>query len=231
MYDLIIIGAGPAGLSAGLYAARAKMNTLIVEKEKTGGQITTTDSIENYPGGIVGESGPSLIKKMADQIDNFGLEIRRADVVDVDFSDKVKKLTLKNGDVLEAKSVIIATGAAPRKLGCPGEKEFTGKGVSYCATCDADFFTDLEVFVVGSGNSAVEEATYLTKFARKVTLLVRGDHLKKSKVKESWNQSLWLTKNQVTKKNTTVTKMTEQWVFSYSLVQFLTLMYSKVKSN
>ncbi len=178
MYDLIIIGAGPAGLSAGLYAARAKMNTLIVEKEKTGGQITTTDSIENYPGGIVGESGPSLIKKMADQIDNFGLEIRRADVVDVDFSDKVKKLTLKNGDVLEAKAVIIATGAAPRKLGCPGEKEFTGKGVSYCATCDADFFTDLEVFVVGSGNSAVEEATYLTKFARKVTLLVRGDHLK-----------------------------------------------------
>lgn len=184
MYDLIIIGAGPAGLSAGLYAARAKMNTLIVEKEKTGGQITTTDSIENYPGGIVGESGPSLIKKMADQIDNFGLEIRRADVVDVDFSDKVKKLTLKNGDVLESKSVIIATGAAPRKLGCPGEKEFTGKGVSYCATCDADFFTDLEVFVVGSGNSAVEEATYLTKFARKVTLLVRGDHLKCDKTAE-----------------------------------------------
>lgn len=178
MYDLVIIGAGPAGLSAGLYAGRAKLNTLILEKDSNGGQIVTTESIENYPGSVGEESGPSLIKRMVEQVKNFHVEIRKDGVKDVELEGEVKKLTLESGDVVETKTVIIATGANNKKLGCPGEREFTGKGVSYCATCDADFFTDFEVFVVGGGNSAVEEATYLTKFARKVTLLVRKDKLK-----------------------------------------------------
>ncbi|MDD7463325.1 MAG: FAD-dependent oxidoreductase [Anaerococcus sp.] len=180
MYDLVIIGAGPGGLSAGLYAARARLNVLILEKGGIGGQIAITDIIENYPGSLVGEkeSGPSLTERMRQQVETFGGKIQKAEVKDVDFDDKIKKITLNNGDVIETKAVIIATGANPRKLNVPGEKEFTGKGVSYCATCDADLFTDLEVFVVGARNSAVEEATYLADFARKVTVLVRREKLR-----------------------------------------------------
>ncbi|MDO5754877.1 MAG: thioredoxin-disulfide reductase [Tissierellia bacterium] len=173
-YDLVIIGGGPAGMSAGLYAARGLLKTLIIEKEKEGGQIVTTNELENYPGGL-GDSGPSVTKRMKEQCDAFDVEFKRADVVDMDFSQKMKKVILKDGSEIESKAVIIATGATPRKMNIPGEKEFTGKGVSYCATCDAAFMEGLEVFVVGGGNSAVEEATYLAKFARKVTVVVRGD--------------------------------------------------------
>lgn len=180
MYDLVIIGAGPGGLSAGLYASRAKLDVLILEKGGIGGQIAITDIIENYPGSLVDEkeSGPSLTERMREQAERFGAKIQKATVKSVDFDGKVKKITIDNGQVIESKGVIIATGANPKKLGVPGEKEFTGKGVSYCATCDAELFTDLEVFVVGARNSAVEEATYLADFARKVTVLVRREKLR-----------------------------------------------------
>lgn len=180
LYDTIIIGSGPAGLAAGLYAARAKMKTLILEKEKAGGQIVTTEEVANYPGSIENASGPSLIARMVEQCDEFGAERVLDEVKEVKLEDKIKVIKGAKGEY-HAKSVIIATGAKPRPIGCPGEKELTGKGVSYCATCDADFFTDLEVYVIGGGDSAVEEAMYLTKFARKVTIVHRRDELRAAK--------------------------------------------------
>lgn len=180
VYDLVIIGAGPAGLSAGLYGARAKMSTLMIEKDRTGGQIVTTEEVANYPGSIPDASGPSLVARMVEQVDEFGAEKVKDNILDVDFTGKIKVIKGEKAEY-RAKSVIIATGASPRKLDVPGEKELTGKGVSYCATCDADFFTDMQVFVVGGGDSAVEEAIYLTKFAEKVTIVHRRDSLKAAK--------------------------------------------------
>lgn len=173
--DLVIIGGGPGGLSAALYAARGMLDVLVIEKDAWGGQIVTTDDLENYPGGE-GSSGKSVTKRMKEQVEAFdNVEFTHDSVVEVDFSEKVKKITLKDAGVIEAKTVVIATGAVPRKLGVPGEKEFTAKGVSYCSTCDAAFMEGLEIFVVGGGNSAVEEAMYLSNFGRKVTVLVRDD--------------------------------------------------------
>ena len=151
MYDVIVIGAGPAGLAAGLYASRARLKTLILEKEKAGGQIVITDDVENYPGSVENASGPSLIKRMKDQVDNFGAEFVLDTVQKVELEGKVKKVICKD-NTYEGKTVIVATGATPRKIGCPGEAEFTGRGVSYCATCDANFFEDMEVYVVGGGD-------------------------------------------------------------------------------
>lgn len=181
IYDVVIIGAGPAGLAAGLYAARAKMSTLILEKEKAGGQIVTTDEVANYPGSVEHATGPSLVARMVEQCEEFGAERVKDGVVTLELEGKIKKIHTESGQVIEAKSIIIATGATPRKIGCPGEKELTGKGVSYCATCDADFFTDLEVFCIGGGDTAVEEAMYLSKFARKVTLVHRRDEFRAAK--------------------------------------------------
>lgn len=180
-YDVAVIGAGPAGLASGLYAARAKMSVIILEKDGTGGQIATTDEVANYPGSIPEATGPSLIARMVEQCDEFGAEIVQKSVTEVDFDSKIKKLTLADGTVIEAKTVIIGTGAVPRKINAPGEKELTGKGVSYCATCDADFFTDMEVYCIGGGDTAVEEAIYLTKFASKVTVVHRRDELRAAK--------------------------------------------------
>lgn len=180
IYDIVIIGAGPAGLSAALYAGRARMKTLLVEKEKDGGQIVITAEIENYPGCLEEESGPSLIERMSKQAAYFGAEKVYDTVTEVDFSGKIKKLKGQKNEYL-AKTVILATGASPRLIGCPGEKEFVGKGVSYCATCDASFFEDMEIFVVGGGDTAVEEALYLTKFGRKVTIIHRRDELRAAK--------------------------------------------------
>ncbi|SCZ81957.1 thioredoxin-disulfide reductase [Acidaminobacter hydrogenoformans] len=180
-YDVVIIGAGPAGLSAGLYAARAKMKTVILEKEKPGGQIATTDEVANYPGSVEHATGPSLVDRMVEQCDEFGAERVKDAVKSIDFTGDLKVIETESGDVYKAKAVIVATGASPKKIGCPGEAELTGKGVSYCATCDADFFTDLEVFCVGGGDTAVEEAMYLTKFARKVTLVHRRDEFRAAK--------------------------------------------------
>ncbi len=180
IYDLIIIGAGPAGLAAGLYGARARMSTLIIEKDKTGGQIVTTDEVANYPGSIHDATGPSLIARMVEQCEEFGAERVKGTVVSFDFDSKVKKIVCEDAEYL-AKSVIIATGANPKKLDVPGEKELTGKGVSYCATCDGAFFEDMQVFVIGGGDSAVEEAMFLTKFAEKVTIVHRRDALRAAK--------------------------------------------------
>ena len=172
VYDLVIIGAGPAGLSAGLYGSRAKLNTLIIEKDKTGGQIVITHEVANYPGSVREATGPSLVARMVEQCDEFGAKRVKDIIESVELDGDIKVLKGQK-DEYKAKAVIIATGASPRKMGCPGEKELTGKGVSYCATCDADFFEDFEVFVVGGGDSALEEAMYLTKFARKVTVVHR----------------------------------------------------------
>jgi thioredoxin reductase (NADPH) len=181
IYDVIIIGAGPAGLSAGLYSARAKMSTLILEKSKTGGQIVTTDEVANYPGSVHDATGPSLIARMAEQCDEFGAERKKDGISEISLEGDIKVLKGESGEEYKSRVVIVATGATPRKIGCPGEKELTGKGVSYCATCDADFFTDLEVFAIGGGDTAVEEAMYLTKFARKVTLVHRRDQFRAAK--------------------------------------------------
>ena len=181
IYDVIILGAGPGGLAAGIYAGRARLDTLLIEKGKDGGQIAITDEIENYPGQMVdGESGPSLIERMTKQVEKFGAERVCDTIVSVDIEGPVKTLVGSNG-TYKARTLIIATGAFPRPIGCKGEGEFMGKGVSYCATCDASFFEDLEVFVVGGGDSAVEEAMYLTKFARKVTVIHRRYELRAAK--------------------------------------------------
>lgn len=180
MYDCIIIGAGPAGISAGIYAARASMKTIIIEKGTPGGLIAKTDEIANYPGVEDVPTGSELIERMIKQAKSFGTEFITDTVVNVDLSGTTKVVYGEN-DTYEGKSVIIATGSNPRLLNVPGEKEFTGKGIAYCATCDAPFFQDLDIYVVGSGEAAVEEAMYLTKFGRSVTLLVRKDKLSVAK--------------------------------------------------
>ncbi|OAA91664.1 thioredoxin-disulfide reductase [Clostridium ljungdahlii] len=180
IYDVIIIGSGPAGLSAALYSARAKMKTLLLERSKAGGQIVITDEVANYPGSIKEATGPSLIARMEEQVESFGAERKKDEIKEVDFTGKIKRLKgIK--EEYQAKAVIIATGATPRHIGCPGENQLIGKGVSYCATCDAEFFEGLEVFVVGGGDAAIEEALYLTKFARKVTIVHRRDELRAAK--------------------------------------------------
>jgi len=180
VYDVVIVGGGPAGLSAGLYAGRARLNALLIEKEKDGGQIVITSDIENYPGCLPEESGSSLVQRMTQQVEKFGIE-RAADCIEsVDFSGDIKVLKGKKEEY-HAKSVIIATGAFPKPIGCPGERELIGKGVSYCATCDGNFFEDFDIYVVGGGDTAVEEALYLTKFGRKVTIIHRRDELRAAK--------------------------------------------------
>lgn len=180
VYDVIIIGAGPAGLTAALYAGRARMSTLIIEKEKDGGQIVLTSEVENYPGCLEGESGPTLIDRMAEQAKHFGAEKVYDEILEVKLEGKEKVLVGKKAEYI-GQTVIIATGASSRPIGCSGEKQFTGKGVSYCATCDGAFFEGLEVFVVGGGDTAIEEAMYLTKFARKVSVIHRRDELRAAK--------------------------------------------------
>ena len=180
IYDVIVLGAGPAGLTAGLYSGRARLSTLVIEKGQDGGQIAITNEIENYPGQVEGDSGPSLIARMTKQCEHFGVE-RVSDMIkEVELTGPVKKLIGVKGEY-EAKCVIIATGAFPRPIGCKNEGKFVGKGISFCATCDASFFQDLEVYVVGGGDAAVEEAMYLTKFARKVTIIHRRDELRAAK--------------------------------------------------
>lgn len=171
IYDLIIIGGGPAGLSAATYAGRSKLNTLIIEKENIGGQIKTTSEIVNYPG-IINTTGPNLATDMRQQALNFNTKFQEATVESVELSEDIKILNTNKG-TFKARSIIIATGASPRKLGFSGEQEFTGRGVAYCATCDGEFFKDLDVFVVGAGFAAAEEAIFLTRFAKHVTIVAR----------------------------------------------------------
>ncbi|GAA4649416.1 FAD-dependent oxidoreductase [Kistimonas scapharcae] len=177
VYDVIIIGGGAGGLSAGVYCARGKMKTLVLESSSnTGGQCAKTSELENYPG-IVESTGPGLMNMFRAHCDKFGVEFQRAQVTGLalDSDGFHKRVTTRDGQTLMAKSVIIGTGANPRVLGIKGEREFTAKGVSYCATCDADFYEDLDIIVVGSGNTAVEESVFLTKFVNSVRMVVLHD--------------------------------------------------------
>ena len=171
IYDLIVIGGGPAGLSTGIYGGRAQMDVLVIEKSELGGQITTTSEVVNYPG-IKEISGHLLGEKMKEQALGFGVEFIKSEVIDINFKDEIKEIKTTSG-IYKSLGVVIATGANPRKLGFPGEIEFTGRGVAYCATCDGEFFTGLDVFVIGAGFAAAEEAIFLTKFAKKVTIIAR----------------------------------------------------------
>jgi thioredoxin reductase (NADPH) len=177
IYDVIILGGGPAGLSAAIYAGRARMSVLLIEKGPLGGQIAQSSEIENYPGSLPSESGESLIARMSAQAEKFGAERVFDTVTELSLGGEIKTLTGVNSNY-EGRTLIAATGASPLRIGCPGETELTGRGVSYCAVCDAAFFEDLPVYVVGGGDSAVEEALYLTKFARKVTVIHRRDALR-----------------------------------------------------
>ncbi len=179
-YDLVIIGAGPAGLTAGLYAARARLNVLLLEKAAPGGQILITDWIENYPGFPEGLSGYDLAEKMRVQAEKQGLKIETAEVHSLNLSSDIKEIVLKDRSI-RTKSLIIASGASPKKLGI-GEDKYMGKGISFCATCDAPFFKEKTVVAIGGGDTAVQEAIYLTKFAKKVYLVHRRDELRATKI-------------------------------------------------
>lgn len=175
LYDLIIVGAGPAGLSAGLYAGRATLDTLIIEGDTVGGQVTTTSVVYNYPA-VEKVDGTQLMNQMQRQVTDFGVAIKHDQIEKYDVTGEVKTLTGKSGQTYQARSVIIATGANPRKVGFPGEDEFRGRGIAYCSTCDGELFTGLQIFVVGGGYAAAEEADYLSRFGKHVTVLVRSDH-------------------------------------------------------
>ena len=169
-------------MTAGLYAARDRLQVMLVEKGVVGGQVLVTDWIDNYPGFPEGLSGFDLIEKMAAQAKRFELETKNANVVKVELTEAKKKLIFDSGEELTCQALIICTGARPNKLGIPGEQELTGKGVSFCATCDGPFFRDQEILVVGGGDTAIQEADFLTKFASKVTVIHRRDELRATKV-------------------------------------------------
>ena len=175
-FDVIVIGGGAAGLTAGIYLSRARVKTLILNEGTVGGQMVLTHEIANYPG-IESISGYQLSLNMKKQAQKFGCIVKsNIKITGLELDGEIKKITVNNNDVFTAHSVIIATGGKSRTLGVPGENEFKGKGISYCATCDGDFFTDKEIIVVGGGNSALEEAVSLTKYASKVTIVHQFDH-------------------------------------------------------
>jgi thioredoxin reductase (NADPH) len=181
MHDLVIIGGGPAGLTAGLYAARARLKCVLLEKLAPGGQVLTTDRVENYPGFPDGISGFELVDKMKAQAENFGLEIRSEEVMKLELIDDRRIITTNKGD-LEAKAIILAPGAAWKRLGVDGEETLIGKGVSYCATCDGPFYRDQDVAVIGGGDTAMEEAIFLTRFASNIKVIHRRDALRAIKL-------------------------------------------------
>ena len=182
MHDVIIIGSGPSGYTAAIYAARAQLNPLVFEGSVTmGGALMNTTEVENFPGFIEGIMGPELMMNMRAQAERFGAQLITDDVVSVELVGEVKHVTDGSGTTYEARSIILAMGSAFRELGVPGEKKLSGHGVSWCATCDGFFFRQQNVAVIGGGDSAVEEATFLTKFADKVYLVHRRDELRASK--------------------------------------------------
>ncbi|MGV0380125.1 thioredoxin-disulfide reductase [Corynebacterium lehmanniae] len=181
VHDLIIVGSGPSGYTAALYAARAELKPLVFEGYEYGGELMNTTEVENFPGFEDGIMGPDLMANMRAQAEKFGADLRQELVDSVDFSGDIKKVVV-DGEVFQARAVILATGAAPRHLGIPGETELTGRGVSTCATCDGFFFKDQHIAVVGGGDSAMEEATFLTKFGSKVTLIHRSENFRASKI-------------------------------------------------
>ncbi len=176
-YDLIVIGAGPAGLATAIYAARARLRTLVLDESVPGGQVKTTHKVSNYPGFPEDVKGADLAKAFATQAERFGARIRRAvEITKHDLASVPKRLELDEEEEVEAPAVVVATGARPRELGVPGESKFKGRGISYCATCDGAYFEGKDIHVVGGGNSAVEESLFLTQFARSVTIVHQFDH-------------------------------------------------------
>ena len=183
--EVIIIGSGPAGLTAAIYNARAELKPLVIAGFEYGGQLVNTTLVENYPGFVDGIDGPELMQNMMKQAEKYGAEYVYENAVEVDFSGEVKTVKTDSGKEFKARSVIIATGSSPRRLHVPGEDEFYGRGVSVCATCDAAFYRDKIVAVVGGGDSAMEESTYLTKFAKKVYIIHRRNEFRASKVMQN----------------------------------------------
>ena len=199
--NVIVIGSGPAGLTAALYTARANLNPLLISGNEFGGQIALTNEVENYPGFPEGITGPELVDLMKNQAERFGARFETDHVGEVNFQTHPFQLKTENGKAYEAKSVIVATGASPRRLGVPGEQEFMGRGVSYCATCDGFFFRGKEIAVVGGGDSALQEGLFLTRFASRVHIVHRRDQLraqpilqdrahKNDKVNFVWNSTV-----------------------------------------
>lgn len=175
VYDLLIVGGGPGGLAAGIYGSRARLKTAVLEKGRPGGQAATTEELENYPGFFGETTGPAIMDQFAAHAKRFGTDIIRSVVENVDLKGDIKKVIAKDGTEYLGHSVILSPGAVPRSLNIKGEHKLRGKGVSYCATCDADFFEELDVVVIGNGDAAIEEAMYLTKFAESVTIIVIHD--------------------------------------------------------
>jgi thioredoxin reductase (NADPH) len=180
-YEVIIIGSGPAGYTAGVYTSRAKLNTLLISGSLPGGQLMTTSEVENYPGFPNGIFGPELMMNMRQQAERFGAKLLDDEVVEVDFKKRPFGIRT-HGQEFRSESVVICTGASPRKLGLRAEQEFAGKGISYCATCDGPFFKGEDIAVVGGGDTAIEEATFLTKFGKSVKIIHRKDFLRASKI-------------------------------------------------
>lgn len=187
-YDVIIIGGGPAGMTAGLYASRARLRTLLIENGLFGGQMTTTELIENYPGFPQGVSGEELSRLMEEQAKRFGMEAMSDEAVEIGLDQSFKKVKTYEGEYF-GRALIICTGTEYRKLGVPGEEQFKGRGISYCATCDGAFFKDSRIIVVGGGDSALTEALFLTKFVSELTIIHRRDALRATKIYQERAQS------------------------------------------
>ena len=181
LYDVIIIGSGPAGFTSGIYTSRAKLKTLIISGSLPGGQLMTTSEVENYPGFPNGIFGPELMMNMRQQAERFGTTVVDDEVLNVDFKNR-PFLISTHSESYEGGAILLCTGASPRKLGVDGEQEFGGKGVSYCATCDGPFFKGEEIAVIGGGDTAIEEATFLTKFGKSVKIIHRREFLRASKI-------------------------------------------------
>ena len=180
-YDVVVIGAGPAGLTSALYAARSRLKVLLVERLAPGGQIALSDWVENYPGFPEGINGMELVTRMKEQVDKLEVPIHQGEVRALE-EDRAMKVVYVDGDWLESRTVVVASGASPKRLGVPGEEKLIGRGVSFCATCDAPFYRGQRVAVVGGGDTAVQEALYLTKFAKKVYLIHRRKKLRAARI-------------------------------------------------